>query len=146
MAFMRSEGCLLVAILLAVTAGCGSEGPFEYVQVSGKIVYDDGSPIPFPDGTQMLFQSQTPPVNEVTHPRPGVAVLSADGTFDVITSYKYNDGLTPGKHKVLLYTLDPAVKLPIPPECLDIKTTPIEIDTADSPLEIKIAKPTGEKK
>ena len=36
------------------------------------------------------------------HPRMGIANVGSDGKFDSVTSYKLNDGLVPGKHKVVI--------------------------------------------
>ena len=134
------RGALLTLVVFAV--GCGSNSPFDYVKVNGKVIYDDGSAVPFSGETRIIFESAAPPIDEATHARPAVAYLKADGTFESVTSYKYGDGLIRGKHKVLLSAADVSGKPLFPPEYADINTTPAEIDTADSPLEIKIRKPT----
>ena len=136
----RGIGFLLLPIVMAT--GCGSNSPFDYVKVSGKVLYDDGTPVPFSGETRIMFGSFAPPADGDAHPRPAVAYLKADGTFESVTSYKYGDGLVRGKHKVLLSGADAGGKPLFPIEYADINTTPAEIDTADSPLEIKIPKPT----
>jgi hypothetical protein len=120
-------------------SGCGSDSPFDYVPVQGKVTYEDGSLIP--GSFQLRFQSLAPPIG-TAHPRPAMAEVKSDGTFDVVTSYKYGDGLVPGRHKVVIaYATDAAGRSLVPEEYTTVMATPLEIDTADSPLEIKVPKP-----
>jgi hypothetical protein len=128
------------AFLVSFTAGCGSGGPFKYVRVSGKITYDDGTPIP--GGCRLLFRSlDAAPVGNA-FPRPGMAIVDANGNFDAVTSYKYGDGLVSGKHKVAIQTANERDdKLIVPKDYASTESTPLVIDTADSPLEIKVPKP-----
>jgi hypothetical protein len=123
--------------------GCGSGNPWEPVPVNGKITYEDGSIIPV-KSIRIFFAPQTPPLDDKTFPRQGaVGVNVADGSFDQVTTYKFADGLIPGKHKVVVAADDgdrePSPK--VPKEYTSADTTPLEIDTADSPLHIKIRKP-----
>ena len=50
------------------------------------------------------------------------------------------DGLVPGKYKVVLgpVPLSPSVA---PPEYGSMNNTPLEIDTANSPFDLKVRKP-----
>ena len=64
-------GCLLLL------AGCGSSDPFAYVQVSGKVIYDDGSRIPV-DQLVLTFIPQGAPLDAKTYPRPGVAMVTVN--------------------------------------------------------------------
>lgn len=76
------------------------------------------------------------------HPLVGAAYLSKDGVFGTPTSHKPGDGLVPGKHKVAIqYATDENGNSLVPREYTTIATTPLEIDTADSPFEIVIPKP-----
>lgn len=121
--------------------GCGSNSPFTYQKVSGIITYDDGSAIPG-NGLILRFAAQDAPKLEGAFPRPAFARTNAQGEFDCVTSYKYGDGLIPGKHKVAIEpqgSLDAAP--PVPKEYLSVSTTPLVIDTAESPLTIKVPKP-----
>ena len=124
--------------LILLLSGCGGTGsPFDYVKVSGKLTYDDGTPIPA-QGIKLIFDSQAPPVGDA-HPRPGSVMVDASGEFKDVTSYKYADGLVPGEHKVsILYATDAKGKLLVPPEYTKGSTTPLVVDTANSPFEIKI--------
>ncbi len=90
----------------------------------------------------LVFDSQAPPVGDA-HPRSGTVYVNAEGKFNKITSYKYGDGLTPGKHKVtIFYANDEEGNLLVPLECTRGATTPLIIDTADAPLEIKVPRPS----
>lgn len=127
--------------MVALGSGCGgTNSPFDYVKVSGRLSYEDGTPIPA-NGIKLIFDSQAPPVGNA-HPRPGSAMVSASGEFKDVTSYKYADGLVPGKHKVsILYATDANGKLLVPAEYTKGSTTPLVVDTADSPFEIKVPRP-----
>ena len=129
-------GCVLLA-------GCGSNEPFAYVPVTGKVTYEDGSPI-VADSVEVTFYSQSPPKDPKTHPRPGVCIVNkADGTFKDATSHKPGDGIVPGKHKVTVQTFD-STHMPtdvLPKEFTSPDTTPLEFDTtAGKPAEFKVKK------
>jgi hypothetical protein len=131
-----------LTIVVLLSAGCGGE-PFRHVPVSGKVTYEDGSPIPV-DGLSVAFHSQTPPVDAKTYPRPGMAAVDrATGTLGSVTSHKFNDGLVQGKHKVVLMvsvgSLPPSI---VPPEYGDLAKTPLEVDTASQPFHLKVRKPS----
>jgi len=130
---------LLTGLLLP---GCGGE-PFDYVDVAGKVTYEDGTPIPV-EPLVLTFYPQAAPVDSKTHPRPGLTVArKEDGTFSLVSSHKANDGLVAGRHKVTLTNLDGGALDPslVPAEYADPATTPLEIDTADAPFHLKVRKP-----
>lgn len=129
---------ILVGIFIA---GCGSGSPFKYVKVSGSIRYEDGSPIP-PNGIELRFSPLDAPKRENVFPRPAVARINENGEFDCVTSYKYGDGLIPGRHKVAIDLGSAANPKPVvPKEYTSIATTPLEVDTQNAPFEIKVPKP-----
>jgi hypothetical protein len=130
---------LTVSVLMCV--GCGSDNPWEPVAVSGKVTYEDGSLVP--GGMRLYFIPQTPPLDQKTFPRQGGANVGPDGNFGVVTTYKYGDGLIPGVHKVLVTSgaRGGQGRPAVPPEYGSVDTTPVEINTADSPVHIKIRKP-----
>jgi hypothetical protein len=131
---------VVLAISALALAGCGSGSPFKYVPVKGKVSYNDGTPVPV---GQLQFQSLMHTDGPV-RPRPAAAVLNSDGSFDCVTSHTYGDGLVPGKHKVVfIFANDTQGRQLVPNEYLSVATTPLEIDTADSPLDIKVPKPKG---
>jgi hypothetical protein len=119
-----------------VCLGCGSSGPYHYVKIDGKLLYEDGSPIPA-SAIRLQFAAQNAPAIEGAHPRPAVANVDAQGGFPCVTSYKYGDGLIPGKHKVAIQqATDQGGQLLVPNEFTSIATTPLIVDTEDAPLEI----------
>lgn len=130
----------LIAVFVAL-AGCGPSDPFDYVKVSGKVTYEDGSPIP--GSLEVEFQPLAEAVDPKTHPRPGFATMNDDGTFDSVTSYKYGDGLVRGRHKVAIRSfgedLNPTGA--VPEEYTNPETSPLEVDTADAPFHLKVPKP-----
>jgi hypothetical protein len=134
--------CFLAALTLAGFTGCGGE-PFKHVQVSGTVTYDDGSVIPV-EFMELTFQPQAEAVDKMTHPRPGHAGVDvATGEFNNATTHKPGDGLVAGKHKVKITAYDASqnVSKAIPAEYMDISTTPLELDTANSPWNITIKRP-----
>jgi hypothetical protein len=65
------------------------------------------------------------------------------GKFDSVSSHGVGDGLAVGKYKVTLGTIGPTAMPPtvLPPEYTDTSQTPLVVDTADSPFELKVRKP-----
>ena len=130
-------GCLLMLL-----ADCGGGDPFSYVHVSGKVTYDDGSLIPA--DVLLTFYPQGGSIDSKTHPRPGESSVDrATGEFRVVTSHKFDDGLVRGKHKV---TLRDGLRRPlpssiVPEEYSDFARTPLEVDTADQPFQLRVRKP-----
>ncbi|WP_428304912.1 hypothetical protein [Lacipirellula sp.] len=130
------------AIALALVVGCGAASPFDYQQVSGKVTYDDGTPIS-PSGFTIYFSPQVAAINAETHPRVAKAMVDGSGNFTETTSHKFGDGLIPAKHKVFL-DLKPAkgAKPLVAAVYTDVETTPLEVDsTATNFLEIKVPRP-----
>ncbi len=149
LSFVRGGWLLAAGLVLTAgsLSGCGSGDPFSYVPTTGKVTYEDGTPIPAPV-VHLTFVAENPPtIDEKTFAPKGKAdVTSTDGSFDVVTSHNYNDGLLPGKHKVLAIATDDKHQIiegVIPPEYKEVNKTPLEIDTANQPLVIKIKKPAG---
>jgi len=132
---------LLPFLILGFLVGCGSRGPFSYVKVTGKVSYEDGSPIPM-SGIKLRFAAIDAPKVENAVPRPAYASVNSNGEIECVTSYKYCDGLIPGKHKVAFEPGGgPENKIPVPKEYQSISTTPLVVDTTDSPFDIKVPKP-----
>lgn len=131
----------LAGVLFVFCLGCGSGGPFKYVAVEGVLSYEDGSPLPA-DGIQLKFIAQEAPAVEGASPRPAIAHLNSQGQFDCATSYKYGDGLVPGKHKVaIMNAVDQNGKSLVPADYTNTSRTPLIIDTSTLPLEIKVPRP-----
>lgn len=132
---------LALTLTFAFLPGCGDNGPFEYIPVQGKVTYEDGAPIPA-GGIMLQFQSRdAKPVGDM-HPRPATAGVDANGEFKSATSLKHGDGLIPGRHKVALqYATDANGKLLIPQAYAHLGTTPLEADTGEGVMEIKVPRP-----
>lgn len=117
------------------------------MKVYGKVSYDDGTPIKAPEEIKVKFISENAPaVDEKTHARMAGALLNPDGRFDTVTTHTFGDGILPGKHKVLVFVVDDRnqpIEGFVPPEYGDPAKTPIEVDTAKLPWEIKVKKPAG---
>lgn len=131
----------LLSLSLLCLNGCGSGEPFDYVPASGKVTYDDGSIIPV--RVRVIFSSQEPPVDGKRFPRPASALPDDQGVFPVVSSMKYDDGIVPGKHKVSVIYEGKQPERFIPREYSNPATTPIEVDSADAPFEIKVKKPSN---
>ena len=135
---------LICLTALALVVGCDDGDPFAYRQVSGKVLYDDGSTIRAAR-IEISFVPQTEAADEKTHPRPGIGnVNKADGTFNRITSHKPADGIVAGRHKVVLRSFDEMENETdhIPPEYRDPTTTPLEVDTATgTTFDLTVKKP-----
>lgn len=134
----------IAAPLLLIAGGC-SDQPFKMVRVEGTIAYTDGTPIPA-DRIVITFHPQDPPTMEHVHPRPGQAVSeTSDGAFSVVTSHKYDDGIVAGSHKVTVVAQDSKwrpLKGVVPAAYTSVGTTPLSIDSKDSPFELLIERPT----
>lgn len=136
---LNSHFAWLPLTILAVTmvAGC-SRGPYEMQQVTGRVVYEDGSAVPGKLGIR--FQSLEAPIDERTHPRPGYAYTDEQGAFTTVTTYKHADGVVRGKHKLLIGEVEGLGTL-IDPKYGDPNASPIEVDTSDAPFEIRVSRP-----
>lgn len=129
------------ALACTVLTGCGESGPFDYVKIHGKVTYPDGTAPPAA-GMQLQFEALDAPQVAGMTPRPGAAQVGSDGTFANATSYKYGDGLIPGKHKVAFqFATDAKGKLVVPKEYTHLSTTPLTIETGDGNIEIQVPKP-----
>ena len=129
---------------LALACGC-SGGPFDYVPASGSVTYEDGSLIPA-DRLMVTFVPQVDSAEGKIHPPNAVAeVNSADGSFQEVTSHQFGDGLLAGRHKVQIVALDAAQNptSAVPREYASVSTTPLEVDTANRPFELKVRKPNA---
>jgi hypothetical protein len=139
---MRKIACIFILVLIS-GLGCGSGSPYKYVKVKGKVTYDDGTVIP-PKGLRLRFVPLDAPIVENATPRAAFALFDDQGNFDSVTSYKYGDGLIRGKHKVAIEAADgPPKQLVVPKEYQSTSTTPLMVDTAEVPFEVKVPKPKG---
>ncbi len=144
MKHVRRSYYLLIALtgMLLVT-GCGGDA-YDLVPVSGRVTYDDGTLLPSENNyVRLTFYPQAAPLDERTHPRPATADVDlADGTFTFASTHNYADGITTGRHKVVLSTIV-AQEVPrgVPAEYNDLATTPLEVDASDAPFHLRIRRP-----
>jgi hypothetical protein len=130
---------------MACFVGCSKSNPYDLVKVKGTVKYEDGTLIPA-DTIILKFEPEAAPIDAKTFPRKAYGRVNvADGTFDTVTTHKYGDGIVVGKHKVLVVPTTNEGKMTalVPPEYQSTATTPVEVDTADQPLDIKVKKPKG---
>lgn len=134
---------LPVLALLLIT-GCGPSAPYSIIPVMGTVTYDDGTPIPA-SRVVISFESESPPVDAKTYPRPGRAEVQPDGAFTSVTTWKAGDGAIIGPHKVVIISLDEKQNPTkhVPKEYTNKATTPltVEVTIDGKPLEFKIPRP-----
>ncbi len=133
---------LVFVFALAAIAGC-SRQPYGCVPVSGRVTYDDGSLIPA-DKIRLMFVSRAPPVDQKHHPRDGSTVVDVKtGTFDSVTTYVPKDGIIAGEHKVVIQCFSGGQRRMdlVPSEYSDRTSTPLTVNTSQSPFQLKVAKP-----
>lgn len=134
---------VFTALLICSATGCDSINPFEQVKVRGTLTYDDGSLIPA-EMIILKFEPLAKPLDAKTHPPAGMSYVNVeDGTFDVVTSHKYADGLVRGKHRVLVAATTKSGKSTqlVPSEYIDSERTPLFVDTAETPFQLVVRKP-----
>jgi hypothetical protein len=96
----------------------------------------------------LKFEPLAESLDAKTHPRKSYSQVNvADGTFDTATTHKYGDGVVAGRHKVLVISMTSDGKLTplVAKEYSNPSTTPVEIDTDQQPLEIRVKKSSGQK-
>ena len=130
---------ILAAILTAV--GCGDATPYSVVPVTGAVTYEDGSLIPAAQ-IMLTFDPMAEPIDPKTHPRTAIGYVNVgDGAMQPVTTYKFGDGITAGKHRLLVIATDSNNRLLVPKEYTSAHTTPLIVDSADAPFQIKVPKP-----
>lgn len=129
----RLTGLALAGLLLAGVAGCGASNPFELISVTGKVTYEDGTPIAG-DRIEVEFISQAAAIGN-QHPPPGMAAVMADGTFEYVMTRNEN-GLVAGEHEVKVTAYDASDN----PTELTVVEARITVEPGGGPLEIKVKK------
>ena len=141
----RTTSCLLVLGILVAVSGCGNSKPYPCVKVSGKISYDDGSPIAA-DRILLTFISQSPAIDPKIPPRNGeVEVDVKTGQFGSPRTFAIGDGIIAGDHKVVVRCIvrGNLAKDLIPMEYTVAAKTPLTANSNQSPFDFKIPKPGG---
>ena len=137
--------CALASVVAGCAIGCSDGSPYNLVKVAGSVKYEDGSLIPA-ETIMLKFEPEAAALDAKTHPRKAYGRVNvADGAFDTMTTHQYGDGVVAGRHKVLIIptTSEGKVTKLVPDEYLNSATTPVEIDTDNQPLEIRVKKPKG---
>ena len=121
-----SVGALLTLVVLA---GCRGKDPFSFVPVTGKITFADNSLIPAEQIKVRLV-----PLNpaqsgaDVAFAATG-EVDTKDGTFAGVTTHKLNDGVVPGKYRVMVIVLKNHVpSKEVPAKYLSATESPLLIE------------------
>jgi hypothetical protein len=134
---LRSLGFLA----LIVAAGCGGK-PYSCVPVSGKVMYEDGTPIPAGQ-IRLTFISQTPASDPKLPPKNGLAVADGKtGAFDYATTFIHKDGIIVGEHKVVIQCINGGHEAHnlIPDEFQTPNTTTLKVRSSEAPFVIKVPK------
>lgn len=97
--FRAMRAAALLAAAAAVVPGC--EKPrLPTVPVSGRVTYEDGSPVP---ANSMELRLLTPQklVDEEKYPHAATARIDIrNGAFSAATTWEHGDGVIPGEHEV----------------------------------------------
>jgi hypothetical protein len=134
--------------IVSGTTGCGSNVPFDFVPVHGKVTYEDGSLIPA-DSILVTFNPlNTEKKGKIVPPGGQTQVNVQDGTFSAVSSHRANDGVAVGRHKVVVVAFQkgpkgsPVPSTAVPPAYHDASSTPleIEVDSSDQFLDLKVKK------
>jgi hypothetical protein len=134
--------------IIASVLGCGSSVPFDFVPVHGKVTYEDGSLIPA-DSILVTFSPILSGEKSRTVPPGGRTDVNVqDGTFSAVSSYRKDDGLAIGRHKVMVVSAkkgpngQSAPSTAVPLVYGQEATTPleIEVESNDQFLDLKVSK------
>lgn len=117
--FALTTACCLLA-------GC-NRGPYDMVRVEGTVLHEDGSPVATESYRMKFVPLEVNTAGDV-HPRGATAKVEADGSFRVVTTVQYNDGLIAGKHRVYLPF---GLAAGVPAEYSNPSTSPLIVDTAE---------------
>ena len=129
-------GAALLGIGLTGVAGCGGGPPYKTAPVSGKITYDDGTPIKAAS-IRLQFVSQAEPIDPKALPKDGTTDVKPDGTFDAVSTWKPGDGAILGEHKVCVLAFDEKGNFSkaVPEIYRNSKTTPLTVTVSSGGME-----------
>lgn len=121
----------LIVVSVVCVAGCGGRTTH---QVTGKVQYQDGSPIS--GGIRVI---RLEPADDTTAEIRKVAsgMIEPDGSFEMFTR-KPGDGVIAGKYRVTLTVMDKPMggKMLIPQKYTTTDSTPFEIVVDDDKSEL----------
>lgn len=129
----------LMIAFMVISAGCSRE-PFELVQASGRLTYEDGTPLPTKGGLRIVFAPTAPPINGEMFPPRGTAYPDDNGDFASVSTSRPG-GMVRGEQKVAIMYQDVDSKRFVPMEYTSPKTTPLVVNTDDAPFDIKVPRP-----
>jgi hypothetical protein len=130
-----------VAFFGLLVTGCGGK-PYTCVPVSGKVMYEDGSPIGAGQ-IRLTFISLAPPIDPKLPPKNGLAVVDGrTGMFDYATTFVHKDGIIVGEHKVVVQCINGGheARNLVPAEYTNASTTTLRVRSSDAPFVIKLPK------
>ena len=139
----------MLVLLAFASSGCGNNLPYSIVPVHGSVTYEDGSKIPA-DILMIAFEPADFESGKGMVPPAGQTEVDVStGAFDSVSSYRSNDGLAMGRHRVLIAAFSSGkngrrIPIPaVPSNYSQVATTPIEVEIteANQELEIKVTKP-----
>lgn len=136
----RSAIASALALVISVLCGGCSQEPFDLVQGSGRLTYEDGAPLPTQGGLRIVFAPTTPPIDGEIYPPRGTAYPDDDGNFASVSTSRPG-GMVRGEQKVAILYQDVDSKRFVPKEYTSPKTTPLTVNTDDIPFEIKVPRP-----
>jgi hypothetical protein len=132
--------CCVGAISLTIFAvGC-SRSPFTFVPASGKITYEDGTPLPTEGGLRVIFVSTAAPREDGTRAPQAAAFPDARGEFSRVSSTRSEGGMATGEYKVAIMYEGTDAKRFVPRDYISPKTTPLVVHTDNLPFDIKVPK------
>ncbi len=142
----RRQFAMFVAATIGC-CGCGGDMPFDLVPVNGKVTYEDGSLIQA-DCVLLAFNPAAAATGPMTPPGGTTQVNVADGTFAGATTRRTNDGIVPGRYKVVVVPFNkdangnPRPTTVVAARYQKESTTPVEVEveSADQFIEIKVSK------
>jgi hypothetical protein len=118
--------------------------PFQLVEVSGRVTYEDGAPLDC-DDLFIAFHPSHERRDARTYPRTAHArVDSETGTFRVVDEGRLFGGVVAGPHRVTLHVGPPGR---IPPHVAepiyeDVQTTPLRFEVdGRSPIHVEVQRP-----
>ena len=121
--------------------------PFDIVPVHGKVSYEDGSLI-VAESILVTFSPAERATGPITAPGGSAQVNVADGTFSAVTTRRTNDGIVPGRYKVVVVPFkkdakgSPKPTTATPAAYQKETTTPLQVEVSDADqfIEIKVPK------
>jgi hypothetical protein len=143
---VRFSSALIAGLsIFACMMGCGSNVPFDFVPVHGKVTYEDGSRIEA-DSILVTFNPIISGEKGKTVPPGGQASVNVqDGTFSAVSSHRANDGVAVGRHKVVIVSFKKGSSAPspaVPPIYRKESSTPleVEVESPDQFLDLKVSR------